>query len=54
MIELYDSDAGWKAGLRADQLFEEGDMDGFHVWARIANAVKQLQGTVPNGKDMRH
>jgi hypothetical protein len=31
MIELYDRDAGWRAGLRADHLREQGDIGGLHV-----------------------
>jgi len=54
MIELYDLDAGRRAGLRADQLYEEGDVDGFNVWVRIVRAIKELQQIEPCDKDMRH
>ena len=52
MIDLYDLDAGWQAGLRADQLYEEGDIDGFHFWARIVNAIRDLQGIGQVEKDL--
>ena len=54
MIELYDLDAGWRAAQRADHLYEQGDIDGFHVWVRIVDAIKQLQKIEPTEKDMRH
>ncbi len=54
MIDLYDLDAGWRAGLRADQLLEDGDVDGFHVWVRIVRAIKELQQSEPSDPNMRH
>jgi len=45
MFEIYELGAGWNAGLRANHLLEQGDVDGFHVWVRIANAIKELQGS---------
>ena len=54
MIKLYDLDAGWQAALRADHLLEHGDVDGFHVWARIVKAIRDLQQIEPCDKDMRH
>ena len=54
MIELYDLDAGWRARQRADHLYEEGDIDGFHVWVRIVEAIKQLHKIEPCERDMRH
>jgi hypothetical protein len=54
MIDIYDLDAGWNAGLRADHLLEQGDVDGYHVWVRIVNAIKELQKIEPVEKDMRH
>ena len=35
MIGLYDLDAGWRAGQRADNPYEGGDIDDFQVWVRI-------------------
>ena len=54
MIDLYDLDAGWRAGLRADILYEDGDMDGYHVWVRIARAVQALQESQAGDWNMRH
>ena len=44
MIDLYDLDTGWQAGLRADQPLDQGDVEGFHVWKRIVRAIRELQG----------
>lgn len=54
MVELYDLDAGWRAAQRADHLYDEGNIDGFHVWVRIVDAIKQLQKIELCDKDMRH
>ena len=54
MIDLYDLDAGWRAGLRADQLYEDGDVDGYHVWVRITMAIKELQEAEPSDRNTRH
>ncbi len=54
MIELYDLDAGWRGGLRADHLYDEGDVDGYHVWVRIVRAIKALQQIEPCDEEMRH
>jgi hypothetical protein len=45
----YDLDAGLRARcLRPDQLLENGDEDGFHVWARILRAIKKLLEAEPS------
>jgi hypothetical protein len=54
MIELYGLDAGWRAGLCADQLLEDGDVDAFHVWVRITNAIKELLKAEPSDPGMTH
>ena len=54
LIVLYDLDAGWRAGMRADQLYAEGDVDGYHVWVRIVKAIKDIQKIEQVEKDMRH
>ncbi len=33
--------------MRADELLEKGDLDGYAVWKRILRAVGELQGVVP-------
>ena len=54
MIEIYGPDAGINAALRADHLLDQGDPDGFHVWKRIVDAIKQLQGNFPESEIQLH
>lgn len=42
MMKLYGKEAEFKAGMRADKLLELGDLEGFHVWKRIAQAITEL------------
>jgi ABC-type taurine transport system substrate-binding protein len=53
-IEMYELETGFIAAQRADALYDQGDIDGFHAWARIVNAIKELQPVIPDGMDMRH
>ena len=45
MIELYGGDATVRAAMRADALLEQGDMEGFFTWKRIARAIDDLSRT---------
>jgi hypothetical protein len=54
MTDLYDLDAGWRAGLRADHLYEDGDVDGYQVWCRIVRAIKELREKEPCDKVSNH
>jgi hypothetical protein len=54
MIEIYDLDAGWHAGLRADHLLGQGDLAGFDIWRRIARAIQQLQQQKQPGEVLKH
>ncbi len=33
--------------MRADEMLEKGDLDGYTVWKRILRAVGELQGADP-------
>jgi hypothetical protein len=35
--------------MRADELLDEGDLDGAATWRRVITAVKELEDVVPNG-----
>ncbi len=50
MIKRYGEDAATEAAKRADELFDEGDVDGCAIWRRIVGAVEGLSGTEPKGK----
>jgi hypothetical protein len=54
MIEMHNSNAGWQAGLRADHLLSQGDMEGFRVWAKIATAITDLAHAKPSSASEVH
>jgi hypothetical protein len=48
MVKRYGADAAVEAAARADELLDEGDVDGARVWwQRIANAIDRLQAETP-------
>jgi hypothetical protein len=47
LVNHHGQDAPIHAAMRADELLEAGDLDGFSVWRRILRAVEKLQGTAP-------
>ena len=51
MMKLYGTDAALQAGLRADKLLDQGDVDGFHVWKRVAAAIGDLGRKQPSATE---
>ncbi len=47
LIKQHGADAPVHAAMRADELLEAGDLDGYAVWKRILRAVRELQGADP-------
>lgn len=47
LIKQHGPDAGFHAALRADELLAQGDNDGFHAWARIGRAIRDLERQQP-------
>ena len=43
LIDQHGEDAPIRAAPRADELFDEGDIDGAVVWRRILEAIDELQ-----------
>jgi len=43
LIDKHGDDAPIRAAQRADELLEEGDVDGVAVWRRILEAIDELQ-----------
>jgi hypothetical protein len=43
MIDQHGEEAALQAAQRADELFEDGDLEGSVVWRRIASAIEELQ-----------
>ena len=35
--------------MRADELLETGDLDGYAVWRRIIRTIEEMQRTQANG-----
>jgi hypothetical protein len=47
----YGVDAAVQAGMRADELLAEGDVDGAATWRAIIRAVEDLQRATPREGD---
>ena len=52
LLHRHGGDAGHVAIVKANQLLDNGDMDGFTMWSRIVTAVDELftgrtKGIVP-------
>jgi hypothetical protein len=43
LIDQHGNDAPIRAAQRADELLEEGDVDGAVVWRRIIEAIDELK-----------
>ena len=54
LVKQHGADAPIHAAMRADELLEAGDLDGYAVWKRIVKAVEELQGTVPKSGEAVH
>ncbi len=50
MIKRFGEDAATESAMRADELLDEGDMDGCAVWKRIMRAAEELLAMEPDGK----
>jgi hypothetical protein len=42
LIDQYGEDAAIRAAQRADELADEGDLDGVAFWRQILDAIKEL------------
>ena len=43
LIDQHGDDAPIRAAMRADELLDEGDVDGALVWRRILEAIDELR-----------
>ncbi len=50
MVKRYGDDAATEAAMRADELLDEGDMEGCAAWKRIMRAAEDLLAMKPKGK----
>ena len=49
LIDRHCDDASVHAAMRADAMFDVGDLEGAAVWRRIVAAIDELQKTEPDG-----
>ena len=49
MVDQHGEDAATFAAIRADELLDNGDLEGSAVWARIVKATIDLLATNPDG-----
>ncbi len=54
LVKRHGQDAPIHAAMRADELLEAGDLDGYAAWKRILQAVEELQGTAPKPGEAVH
>ena len=47
MVKRYGEDAAIQAGIRADELLAEGELDGGATWRAIIRAIEELQRATP-------
>ena len=47
VIKKYGEDAWFHASCRADELLEEGDLEGSATWRKILAAIQELQRNEP-------
>ncbi len=47
MIAFYGDMASFEAALYADQLMDQGDLDGSTLWARINREIEDLLALAP-------
>jgi hypothetical protein len=50
LIKEHGRDARIEAALRADEMRNKGDMEGYALWKRIRRAVEELQGMEPGAE----
>ncbi len=51
MMELFPEGASVAAAERADKALEQGDLDNFNLWQRIAKATEELERAKPAAGD---
>jgi hypothetical protein len=48
-IDQHGNEATFHAGIRVDEMLDNGDLDGRAVWLRVLEAIKELVNTEPGG-----
>ncbi len=50
LVKRHGQDAPIHAAMRADDMLDKGDLDGYAVWRRILRAVGELRRTEPGAR----
>jgi triphosphoribosyl-dephospho-CoA synthetase len=53
LLKRHGPDAALFAAMRADQLLDQGEVEGCRVWQRIVRAIRDLERT-PNSDAQRN
>ncbi len=54
LIDKHGDEAAIIAIKRATKMLDDGDVDGYAVWKRIVDAVKDMQRETPRPGEQRH
>ncbi len=54
LVKRHGEDAPIHAAMRADELLEAGDLDGYAAWRRVLRAVGELRRAAPKPGEMVH
>ena len=54
VIKHHGEDAWFHASTRADELLDEGELEGAAVWRKILVAIEELQRNKPKGGEASH
>jgi len=54
MRNMFGADAAIRAAMRADHLMDQGHIEGFEIWKRVAAAINELERKTPRGGEERH
>ena len=47
LVKPHGEDAPLEAAMRADEMLEKGDLDGYAVWKRVLKAMEELRRVEP-------
>ncbi len=54
LIDKHGNEADIIAIRRATKMLDDGDVDGYAVWKRITNAIKETERETPRPGEQRH
>ncbi len=54
LIDKHGDEAPTRAVMKSDAMLEKGDVDGYAVWKRIVDAIKDMQRETPRPGEQRH